>query len=481
MRGTALNRWSWLEEAVIPAISAVMYAAWLTPPLRLLMGSVITHPRDLVYPWWAIIGVLLAAAWLSRVIQERPGARWIVAGVGLLVTVGSVPVAYGARSAAQAGQSLLALLDFSQGLPAGLIVFLTTLGLWTAGARTDWTQYRQLMRGFLIGVLILALLSLLAPGAVQGEELVLFLLSGLLALALLTVASHLAYQAERGLPRPALSRYWLMAMGLAMLGILLAGWVLSLFFAPEIMGSLLGRLGPLLAFIGDVIAFVGMLILWAFYTLYQWFAGLFRTDLPAPPDEPGELPPPFTDQLPELDLAPGAPPSLPEGLGTVLVVALFVALVVIVVIWAWRRRPRRRFKTVASEEREFIYSKDLVLERWRGLLDRLPRRRQRELFIEPLDPTDPAHRIREAYRLMLLNARERGVPRRPGQTVSTYRERVAGTVPDASPPLTTLSAAYLQARYADAAPPEALADEAERASQAAAERLTEPRRPRRGR
>ncbi len=481
MRGTVSSRWNWLEEAVIPAISAVMYAAWLTPPLRLLLGSLITYPRDLAYPWWAIIAVLLAAAWLSRLVAELPGARWIVAGVGLLVTVASVPVAYGARGMGLAWQSLAALLDFSQGLSAGLIVLLTTLGLWIAGARTDWTQYRQLMRGFLIGVLTLALLSLVAPGAVQGEELVIFLLAGLLALALLTVASHLAYQAARGLPRPALSRYWLMAMGLAMLGILVAGWVLSLFFAPEILASLLGRLRPVLIFVGDLIAFGAMLILWAFYTVYQWLSGLFRTELPAPPDEPGELPPPFTEQLPELDLTPGTPPSLPEGLGTVLVVALFVALVVIVVIYAWRRRPRRRYQTVASEEREFIWSKELVLERWRGLFDRLPRRRRQELFTEALDPSSRAHRIREAYRLVLLNARERGLPRRPGQTVSAYQERVGNAVPATRPPLTTLSAAYLQARYADAEPPEELAEEAQQASQAAVEGLVEPRRSRRGR
>jgi hypothetical protein len=481
MRGTVSSRWNWLEDVVIPAISAVMYATWLAPLLRVLMGSLITHPRDLIYPWWAIIAVLLAAAWLSRLLAELPGARWIVAGIGLLVTVVSVPVAYGTLSMGAIWQSLVALIDFSQGLPAGLIVLLTTLGLWVGGARADWTQYRQLMRGFLIGILTLALLSLVSPGAVQGEELVIFLLAGLLALALLTVASHLAYQAERGLPRPALSRYWLMAMGVAMLGILLAGWVLSLFFAPEIMASLLGRLRPLLIFIGDVIAYVGMLILWAFYTIYQWLSALFQTDLPMPPDEPGELPPAFTQQFPDLELTPGTPPSLPEGLGTVLVVGLFIALVVIVLIYAWRKRPRRRYQTVASEEREYIWSKDLILDRWRGLFENLPRRRRRELFAETLDPTDPAHRIREAYRLVLLNARERGLPRRPGQTVSAYRDRVTTAVPATKPPLETLSDAYLQARYADATPPRELADEAQQASQAAVEELVHPRPVRRGR
>jgi hypothetical protein len=476
MRGAAWSRWSWLEELVIPAVSAVMYAAWLTPLLSLLLGSVLTYPSDVEYPWWAIVAVLLAAAWLSRALANRRGGRWAVAGAGVLVVIGSVAVAEASLSPASAWRALGGLVDFSQGIPAGLIVLLTTLGLWFGGARARWTQHKQLMYGFVAGILVLALLSLTSPGAVGGEDLVVFLLAGLLALALLSVAGHLAYQVARGLPRPALSRYWLIAMGLAMLGIVAAGWVLSLFLAPEAMASLLARLRPLLGYIGQVIAFVGMVIVWLLYMGYSFMGRLFQRGPAAQPAEESELPPSFTQQFPDLELTPGAPPSLPEGLGVILIALVLAALVIVVIVAAWRRRSRPRYTSTASEEREFVWSKELLLERWRGLFDGLGRRRRRELFAEALDLADPRHRIRQAYRLLLLNARERGLARRRGQTVSAYGDTLAEAAPAAQAPVGALSAAYLQARYGDAEPPEVLAEEARQSSQAAVEGLAQPRR-----
>ncbi len=474
MRGTAWSRWSWLEEVVIPAVSAAMYAAWLTPLLRLLLGSALVYPRHLLYPWWGIVGVLLAGAWLSRLLGNRTGGRWLLAGIGALVVIGSVTAPPGTPAAAW--RALAALVDFSRGMPAGLIVLLATVGLWFGGARARWTQHKQLMRGFVVGILALALLSLISPGVVTGEDLVTFLLAGLLALALLSVASHLAYQVARGLPRPPLSRYWLIALGLAMLAILATGWALSLFLAPQAMASLLGRLKPLLAFVGQVIAYVGMAIVWLLYTVYQFIAHLFQTEAPTPLPQESELPPSYTEQFPELKIEPGQLPSLPEGVGLTLLIIALVTVVAIAVIMAWRRRARPRYASAAAEEREFVWSKDLFLERWRGLFDGLRPRRHQELFDEALNLASARHRIRQAYRLLLLNARERGWARRRGQTVSAYGQRLAQAAPEAQMPVATLSAAYLQARYGDAEPPEALAEEARQASQAAVEAFTQPRR-----
>jgi hypothetical protein len=482
MRGTASSRLSWLDEVVIPAISAVMYAVWLAPPLRLLLGSVVIHPRNVVYPWWAIVAVLLGAAWLARLLADRRGGRWFVAVAGLSVVLGAVVAPHGSLAPSAVARALAALVDFSRGIPAGLIVLLTTLGLWFGGARARWNQHRQLMHGFVVGILVLALLSLLSPGAVGGEDLVVFLLTGLLALALLSVSSHLSYQVARGLPRPALSRYWLLALGLGMLGILLAGWVLSLVFAPEALASLLARLRPLLGYLGQVIAFVGMFVVWLLYLGYQFIGSLFRRGPSQPPaPEEAALPPSYTEQFPELELTPGTPPSLPEGLGVVLIALVLAALVVYVVLKAWRRRSRPRYTSTALEEREFVWSKDLFLERWRGILDGLGRSRRRELFVEALNLTDPRHRIRQAYRVFLLNARERGLRRLRGQTVTAYRQAVSQAIPSVEEPAASLSGAYLEARYGEASPPESLAQEAQQASQDAARALTEPRRVRRSR
>lgn len=477
MRGSASSRLNWLDEVAIPAISAVMYATWLSPLLRLLLGSPLIHPRNIVYPWWAMVGVLLAAAWLSRLMADRRGGRWLVAAVGLMAVLGAVVAPQGAFSPQAVARALAALVDFSRGIPASLVVLFVTLGLWFGGARARWTQHKQLMRGFVAGILVLALLSLLSPGAVGGEDLVVFLLTGLLSLALLSVSSHLTYQVERGLPRPALSRYWLLALGLGMLGILLAGWLLSLVFAPEALASLLAQLRPLLGYLGQVVAFFGMVVVWLLYRGYQFFVRLFQRDPAQPPvPEEGALPPSYTQQFPELELMPGTPPSLPEGLGIFLLALFLAAVVIYVVIKAWRRRSRPRHTSTALEERESVWSKDLFFERWRGILEGLGRSRHRELFAEALNLADPRHRIRQAYRLFLLNARERGLPRSPGQTVSAYREAVAQAVPSVEEPVASLSDAYLLARYGDAPPPDALAQEAQQASQVAVQALTQPRR-----
>ncbi len=476
MRGAVWSRWNWLEQAVIPAISALMYAAWLGPLLRLVLGSVLLHPRYVEYPWWAIITVLLGAVWLSHLLAERRWGRWAVAAIGLLVVLAAALAPYGAPSATTVGGAMAALVDFSQGVPAGLVVLLITLGLWFLGARARWDQHEQLMRGFLAGIVVLALLSLFAPGAVSAEDLVVFLLSGLLGLALLSVSRHLSYQAERGLPRPALSRYWLMALGLGVLGILLAGWLLSLLVAPEAVVSLMTRLRPLLAYMGQVIAFLGALVVWLLYSGYLWLARLFQTGPTEPPAEESALPPSYAEQLPELNLTPGTPPALPEGLGVILAALLLAVLVIYVIVRAWRRRSHPRYTATAVEEREYVWSADLLLERWRGLFDGLAPRRRAALFAEALDLANPRHRIRQAYRLLLLNARERGLARRRGQTVTNYRDALAQAVPPAQEALDILSAAYLYARYAPSEPPDALVQEAQRASEATVEQLVQPRR-----
>lgn len=478
MPGENSSRWNWLEDIIIPAISAAMYAAWLTPLLRALLGSFLVYPRDKAYPWWAIVVVLLVAGTLARSLAGRRGERWITAGVGALVVIGSAAAVQPGVSWRPAWSFLLPLVDLSEGFPASLVALLTTLGLWFGGARVNWLRYKQLLRGFTAGILVLAILSLSLPNAVRGEDLVGFLLTGLLALALLTVASHLAYQAERGLPQPPLSRYWLMALGLAMLGILTVGWILSLFLAPEAVASVLARLRPLLGYLGDLIAFIGAAILWLLYLGLQLIGRLFERGVPQEPTyEEGFRPPAF--ERPELELAPGAPPGLPEGLGPVLIGLLLATLLIIVLVYSWRSRSKPRRTSSALEEREFVWSKELLLERWRGLFDSLSRPRPRELFGDTLDPNDPRHRIREAYRLLLLNARERGLPRLRGQTVTAYRDTVAASEPATQAPLAILSSAYLDARYGDAEPPTEMADQAQQASQAAAGHLVQPRRVRR--
>jgi len=143
-------------------------------------------------------------------------------------------------------------------------------------------------------------------------------------------------------------------------------------------------------------------------------------------------------------------PSLLQALRISLVLGI-VAGIALAFLLAQQRR-RNRSKDDASEQRELIWSKELLLRQLRDLLRRRPSGGPSPLFLELPQPNEPRQVIRLLYQRLLARARDLGCARPPGLTPTGYQRLLLGLIPGQRAALNTLTATYLLARYAPEVP-----------------------------
>ncbi len=455
MLGGILKRWNWLESGLIPLASAIMRVAWLALLVRLLFDNPLVAPRNVQYPAWMILALLLGASLLRHLLQERE--RGVVAAtVAGLFAIWLVIMYFLQRGMLPADPSefVAKLTDFREGVPAGLLVILVTAALWRFGLTINWGAFDDLWRSFLTGVVALGLLMLLPYSRTSGgitevdlwNAMILFLIAGLLVLALLAVAEAFSGERWRGGRMPTLNRYWLMAVGTVVLVILATGLLLGQILSPKAVMGMLRLISPIFRFIGQILFYIVAVL---FYITFLLLSPLINYLLRRMGRE--ELPP-LLRRLPE-ELEKAEPPmrTLSPEAQSALRVLFLVGLILVIVamfVFAWRRRRRMEGQGHVLEEREFIWSKELILAQLRDLLRRRRPRPKVAPYLDLSQLSDARRAIRLLYQQLLDLARSLGHPRPPGVTPLTYQQLLAGLVPTEAGALGEFTTLYILARYA---------------------------------
>jgi large-conductance mechanosensitive channel len=471
MSGSAWKRWNWIEQSLIPVVVAIMRTAWLAPLLQLVLNNVFVHPVDVVYPAWWLLALMLGGTALERWLHPQ---RWgVVAAVALGLL--AVPVTWGLALGFTPETPLrwlwaqiVALTDFSIGLPSGLILMVVTILVWRRGLAADVVKYTSVWGSFVLGTLMLGGLmlfrveTLLAiPGMYLNTYMVTFVLAGLLALALLSLTSTLATERRRGSGALTINEYWLLGIASMVLSILLVGWLLGLILAPETVVAVLRFFGPL----WDAIAFLLLAIATLIAYLTMWLIAplveaLYRRVMPVIREfRLDELRAYIFEHTPN----ERSPFRVDIDWGAILrplLVVLVIGLGVWLFIRAWRRL-RRSSDPDVIETRESILSAHLLKEQLRNLFRR---HKAPTTSFFPLDPTgSPRDAIRACYQELLASMQKAGLPRPKGATPYGFDALLGDRWPEDKQLLDALTEEYVRARYA---PDEPEAEQVARAQQA---------------
>jgi hypothetical protein len=469
------RRSNWIEAALVPLVAATMRTAWMAPLVAALLGLPLIVPEGVAFPAWLVMALLLGASLLQRLSQRLPQPRAVVIVVGLGVLVGVPTRLLGwPLTSVASWKTVLALTDFSIGIPAALVVVVATALLYRHGLMASWGYLPLLWRDFVAGVVVLGLLMLGGPTVAPGRDelplwdaMLLFLVSGLAALALLAVLEAVASEGARATPsvlgrgKAALNRHWLAAVSSLMLTVILLGLILAQVLSPQTLAALGRVFGPLAWAVGQVV----LLLISALAYVIFWLLGPLLAMLQkrqGEPVKPLNMGRPLGEQLSELERTATTFPATVEAVLRGVLVLLLLGGVIALFALAWRKRHSEGEGGVI-EERESVWSKQLLLDQLRALLGHKPPATMGPAFLALDAPEEPRQAIRLLYQQLLSLAQTLGHPRAPGVTPLAHQHRLEQVLPRQRGALATLTALYLRARYAEEARTPAEVDKARQA------------------
>lgn len=450
-----LSTWPWLADLLLPVLVATVETAAIAPLLALLgafVGAV-----------WApalwLIG--LGAYWSTRAFAARGldvgAARALSLLLWLVATAAWLAARFGVGALGGLFDAALHHPDTTGG-PL-LATILLSLLAWrrglTYGSSTDPFEadaLRWVLRvafGLLAATVLVAALIPTADGAralaSARAAVPLGVVGGLLAVA----AGQLEdarQQARRQHGRaPGRGAWFAFAGGAALLvllvGVLVGGVfgheVWRLLYAPVVLG--LRGLGTVVADVLVGIAFVlYFIIVYPFIWLVMLLAGHAKPGQKQPAQPP--VKPPDFSQF-QKPVAGNPPPELQIALGAI------VAVVAVAVLLAALRRYRGARRDDDSEEqRESLWSRDLLLDQLRNAFRR---RQATKAAAGMVALTDSPASVREAFLYLSVLAEREGAGRRDAESASDFARRLDALWPDAAEPVDDLTARYLRVRYGE--------------------------------
>lgn len=460
MRGENSIPSRWTEHWAIPAIAAIMWAAWVSPLLHLALNNPFMHPTGLVVPTWWILTLLLMPLLVQRLDLAPRWALALFALLGLATIPATWGIVFGIEDAAGGAwliRQLRALTQWDEGVPSSLVLGLFAVLAWRRGIAGSALHYGGLWRGFVIGSFVLGSILLLradilatVPGVDMTVSMVAFVLSGLVGLALTALTGTLAIENRRSTAHLGISRSWVAVVGSTVALVLVLGWTAGLFFAPDTVARVLSYLRPIieLIFLGlaGLATLIAYALLWVIQPLLQ---SAYRRLLPIlQRDDLGRL---REFLLEDVKIGQREPPDLGpiwEASWRPIFVLAVAALATWLIIRAWRDRARTDAGSII-ETRESLLTAGLVRAQLKSLL----RRKKPGAAYLPLDPTDSARdAIRAVYQTLLSRTREAGVPRRREVTPASYARELALKWPLHSPAFDLLTRLYTLARYGPTEP-----------------------------
>ncbi len=471
-----MKRLNWIESIVLPLAAAIFTADWLGLWALWLLRA---GQHGVPFPLWPLVmaAVLLAATLLTRAMlltdQPLPRTRRVIVGGGIIVVVGLNWLSFGYRSP---GDILASIVTLKDTLPPDLIAFIFTCFLWWRGITIGRSEipHESLADAFYNGITALTFLflvntfnPLLTPADALGPAL-LFFASGLGALSLAGLEEDRRRYKDTTGYWPALNRRWLATVCGVIGLIILGGLGEASVMAPGAFQRLVVFFKPaqeILFAIFLIIFFVlAQIVIWPVFYIVQALWGLLANlkglNLP---QAPSDLAQQMQDLLDAITHSPAFQTASQSFTWLVIVLALGF------IFWlAARRLWRLTGGGNADEIHESIFSSELLLNQLKNLFSRKSQPPQPGSPYLPLagPADDPRLIIRRAYQSLLEWAKALGHPRAPKETPLAFANSLIQSTPQHQEAITTLTSAYLTARYAADAPP---LEDARRAEAAAAE------------
>ena len=418
------------RDRLIVAALVVAESAWLFALLGIIglgMGN-----GGSALGWLAVLALLATGAGVARVLSSSmfggalPYVLQIIAGVSAIYLTMATQV--GTSDAfwnlgwpmAASGSSDVAGANFRATFGTVAAVLLWWRG-GTLGSSEEPTE--SLNRSFKFGMVLMALAVLVDV----NSEAVLHTFGALFAffagsLAGLGVA-RLGHGAggERG------AMIWLRVVAGTVAGVLAVGAAFSL-IRREFLEAVRAPVSEVLGWMGTALFYVVILpVAWVINGLVGLVLGLFSGDGPTRELIPtGES---LGEQF--LQREAGPTPSYVTALEWVLL-AVVIAVALYVIVFALRRRGRRRPAQIEGVRESVLGESDPMLDAANMLFGLLPsalrRRRAGSRVTLPSGPPDVVEAMRSYYRL-LLHAGGRGGDRPSSTTPAEYRARLAQLVP----------------------------------------------------
>jgi hypothetical protein len=417
-----------------------------------------------------IVALELAAAWST----ERFGQRALTSGrarvVLLACGVGAVLLVLSLEGRAPA-QTLVAVVTLLNGLTAPALAFILGLGVWWRGVllgRQASTSV-EVESAFRWGIAMLVLFGLaqIPAGGTEVRAATTVYVVGFFFISLITLALGRLESLTTRTRKIGINSQWLTVLigvsaGIVMTALVL-GQVISfdlLVLATRPLFDLLGRILLILAYIVVIpLAYLVELIIYALLSLLQ--PGVNR-------QRPEPLQPTDFDNFLQRLFGQGIPADVLMVLKAVVMLAL-LGVAIVILNRAFRRwRPMARAADVAEEERESVFVwtrlREVLLGWLRGLFQR---RRPAEANVTVVENVSfgesaAATSVREVYRDLLRRGEAVGVQR---AAATTPLEHAAPLQVAFEPEETVeaLTAAYVEARYAERDLPQSEVDDLARA------------------
>jgi len=472
------KRRPWLEASVIPLASALMRVAWIAPALHFTLQSTVVTPRDVRFPAWLILALLVGSSTVGRLVRREPGPPrshrrpLLGTAAGLLAVAGVIAYTFRLDVHRLSGwwAGLVAWpASLTDGVPALFVVTAAAAGIWWRGLTARWHDYGELFGGFLAGLAALGLLMLVASPAEWAARglnvwvtMASFVLAGLLSLALLAAYEMLSWERFRGIG-PGLSSHWLAVLGVLIVTVLVVGWGAGRLITSESAARAARALQPVK---DAAVRGVEWVLLASGYLAFEVFGGLMATVQRVLERLLGGLVAFLRLWFRESAAAVGEAAAR-AGLGDrgvrIAAWALF-AIVIAALFYVAIKRFRPAYVEGSLDKREFVLSRALLVAQIRGLIRGLRRPRAAPTPLVPLQEAEDARRaIRRLYRRMLTRMQDEGYARAPSLTPRAYEQAIAGQFDVGRGALHTLTAAYLVARYSPDTPTPEQVHEADQA------------------
>jgi len=455
------------EAAIIALLTVAVFSGLALPDggfwlgwifLVLLLGTNLQRAMDsyrFFSPQYELLSIVALAALLLATI------RVIVFGQRPPTDLGWLQAAW--RALARPSDPL--------SLPTWYAIVLVAYAWWRGRSRDDPSvdaAYRTLRAGtpFTI-VAILATMTVAGSG--NDDVLRRGLYGGAIAFLGLTLSAIALgrVRVEQARGALTLTPRWLLTFLAPIAALLLVGTLVAGIFTRRFLETLLWLLTPVfkvIDFLLLVLVYIATGFAWVLFTILSFLIAHLGGGNNAPPPPRAALATPAADPL-----AGTQPIQAPDGLRYVLVAAILIGLLFVLTRFLWRRRPRRPVEL--GEERESIFSWDLLAAGAADLLNGLGARFRRSP--DPLAGLRGDARwqhtvaIREMYTRLLKRGADAEHPRAVDQTPDEYVPVVGATAPLAA--VRALTERYDGARY-DVAPATAEDAAAARAAWEAIER-----------
>ncbi len=439
-----------------------MRAAWLVPWVNALLGTAFFAPEGVTLPFWIPFLVLFLGSALAQALSSSIAGRVGVGLAGVLVTGMVIRLVV---PAADDGLRAWLMDIYRQATrwgdyaPAVWVIFLVAAGLWLRAITIDWTEAEPLRKGFVTGVVALALLMVcrgagqsLRLGLIDGimEPVLVFVASGMGAMALSDISRTLRQSMRTSGLAPRLGSFWYLVVVGVVAAVVLFGWIVTYLVDPDTVRSVVGWFSPVLNLVRDVLGYIIMGIAYIIFKLLgpfiDWINSLVREQAE---EEATQVVEEATEEITELVEAGEVSFQLPPWVQTVALVVL-IALVLLLFIAVLRRRFVSS-KGGVQETREVDFSWGLMKEQIGRWWDRRRPRRRSE-YVPLGDPENPRAAIRQAYRRLLTLTAERGLKHRRWQTPAAFARSLTRRLPEIGGPVDRLTASYYAARYAPEEP-----------------------------